>query len=77
MLSTTNIELIDLTKDRSLSNFHCICKYEMNQCLTNNTSINIIVNFNNSDNDVNWHWCLSFINDDQNVYYSSFRNPIL
>ena len=29
-----------------------------------------------SDNNVNGHWCLSFISDDQKVYYSSFGDPI-
>ena len=40
------------------------------------TPINIIVNRNESDNNVKYNWCLSFINDDQKVYYSSFGDPI-
>ena len=49
----------------------------MNQCPTENIPINIIVNLYDSDNNVNGHWCLSFINEDQKVYYSSFGDPIL
>ena len=75
-MGTTNIQLIDLAKDLSIPNFHFICKDKMNQSLTNNTPINIIVNLNDSDNNVNGHWCLSFINDVQKVYYSSFGDPI-
>ena len=76
MVGTTNIELLDLAKDLSIPNFHCICQDETNQCPTENIPINIIVNLNDSDNNVNGHWCLSFINDDQKVYYSSFGDPI-
>ena len=76
-MGTTNIELIEIAKDLSISNFHCICKDEINQCPTENIPINIIVNLNDSDNNVNDHWCLSFINVDQKVYYSSFGDPIL
>ena len=54
-MGTTNIELIDLAKNLSIPYFHCICKDEMNQCPTNNTFINIIVNLNDSDNNVNGH----------------------
>ena len=53
MNGTTNIELIDLSQDLSIPNFHCKCKYKINLCLTNNTIINIIVNLNNSDNNFN------------------------
>ena len=53
MVGTTNIQLIDLSKDLSIFNFYCICKDEMNQCPTNNNPINIIVNLNDSDNNVN------------------------
>ena len=76
MVGTTNIELIDLAKNLPIPNFHCICKDETNQCPTNNIPINIIVNLNDSDNKVNGHWCLCFINDDQKVYYSLFGDPI-
>ena len=76
MVGTTNIELLEIAKDLSISNFYCICKDALNQCPTNNTPINIIVNLNDSDNNVNGHWCLSFINDDQKVYYSSFGDHI-
>ena len=69
MVNTTNIELIDLAKDLSILNLHCICKDEINQCPTINTIINIIVNLNHYDNNVNCHWCLCYINDDQKVYY--------
>ena len=69
-MGTTNIELIDLAKDLSIPNFHCICKDEFNQIDPKTIiPINIIVNLNDSDNNVNGHWCLSFINDDQKVYY--------
>ena len=53
MVGTTNLQLIDLAKDLSINNFHCICKDETNQCPKNNTPINIIVNLNDSDNNVN------------------------
>ena len=75
-MGTTNIELLEIAKDLSIHNFHCICKDEINKCPTNNTSINIIVNLNDSDNNVNCHWCLCFINDNQKVYYSSFGDTI-
>ena len=75
-MGTTNIELKEIAKDLSIPNFRCICKDEISQCLTSNIPINIIVNLNDSDNNVNGHWCLCFINDDQKVYYSSFGDPI-
>ena len=43
-MGTTNLQLIDLAKDLSILNFHCICNNEINQCPTDNTPINIIVN---------------------------------
>ena len=72
-MGTTNIELIEKAQDLTIPNFHCICKDELNariidpinQCPTNNIPINIIVNLNDSDNTVNGHWCLCFINDNQ------------
>ena len=75
-MKTTNIELIEIAKDLTISNFHCICKDEINQCPTEHIPINIIVNPNDSDNNANGHWCLSCINDDQKVYSSSFGDPI-
>ena len=75
-MGTTNLQLIDLAKDLPIPYFHCICKDETNQSPTEHIPTNIIVNLNDSDNIVNGHWCLSFINDDQKVYYSSFGDPI-
>ena len=55
-MGTTNIELIDLAKDLSISNFHCICKDEFNQIDSKTIiPINIIVNLNDSENNVNGH----------------------
>ena len=48
----------------------------MNQCLIDNTPINIIVNLNNFDKAVNGHLCLRFIHNDQIVYYLSFVDII-
>ena len=48
----------------------------MNQFRTNITPINIILNLNHSENNVNRHWWLCCINDNKNVYYSSFGDPI-
>ena len=48
----------------------------MNQCPIDNTPINIIINLNDSDYNVNGHWFLCFINDDQKVYSTSFGDPI-
>ena len=59
-MGTTNIELIYLAKDLSIPNFHCICKDKTNQCPTENIPINIIVNLNDTDNNVNGHWCLFY-----------------
>ena len=59
-MGTTNIELIEIAKGLSLPNFHCICKAELNQCPAENIPINIIVNLNDSDNNVNGHWCLFY-----------------
>ena len=75
-MGRTNIELIEIAKDLTIPNFHCICKDEINQCPTENIPINILVNLKDSDNNLNIHWCLSFINYDQKVYYSSFGDPI-
>ena len=83
-MGKTNIELEEIVKDSSIPNLYCICKDELNariidstnQCPIENIPINIIVNLNDSDNNVNNHWCLCFINDDQKVYYSSFGDPI-
>ena len=59
-MGTTNIELIEIAKDLTIPNFHCICKDEINQCSTEYIPINIIVNLNDSDNNVNGHWCLFY-----------------
>ena len=75
-MGTTNIEFKEIAKDISIPNFPCICKNEINQCPTENIPINIIVNLNDSDNNVNGHWCLSLMNDNQKVYYLSFGDPI-
>ena len=75
-MGTTNIELLYVVKDLSIPNFYCICNDETNQSLRENIHMNIIVNLNDSYNNVNGQWCLSFINDYQNVYYSSFGDPI-
>ena len=75
-MGTTNIKLIDLAKDLLIHNFHCICKNQINQCSTNNTPINRIVNLNDSDKNVNGHWCLCFINPEQKIYYSTYGDPI-
>ena len=56
-MGTTNIELIELAKRLSISNFHCIYIDEINQCPSENTSINIIVNLNDFEYNVNGHWC--------------------
>ena len=55
MVVTKTIELIERAKDLSISNFHCICKDETNQGPKTNNPINIIVNLNDSDNNVNGH----------------------
>ena len=57
MMKTTNIELVEIAKDLSIPNFHCICTDEMDQCPTENIPIYKIVNLNDSDNNVNGHWC--------------------
>ena len=54
-MEITNIKLEEIAKDLSIPNFHCICKDETNQCLTNNTPINIIVNLNDSEYNINGH----------------------
>ena len=76
IVGTTNIELLEIAKDLSIPNFHCICKNETNQCPTENIPINMIVNLNEFDNNVNGHLCLCFIIDDQKDYYSSFCDAI-
>jgi len=75
-MGTTNLELIEIAKKLNIKNFYCICKDELNSDQIKNvitkTPLNIIVNLNNSDNNVNGHWCLCFIDSKQKVYYSSF-----
>ena len=80
-MGTTNIELIDLAKCLSITNFNCICKDELKVLLKQglghtiaNSPTNIIVNLNYSDNNVNGHWCLCFIDTEQNIYYFSYGN---
>ena len=75
-MGTTNIELLKVPNDLSLHNFHCIRQDKINQCPTNNISINIIVNLKDSDNNINGHWSLCFINDNQKVNYLTFGDPI-
>ena len=41
-----------------------------------NSPTNIIVNLNDSDKNVNGHWCLCFIDNEQKIYYSSYGYPI-
>ena len=74
-MGTTNIELIELAKCLSIPNFHCICKDEI-KVLLQNSPTNIIVNLNDSDKNVNGHWCSCFIDTTQNIYYSSYGDPI-
>ena len=54
-MGRTNIELIEIAKDLTIPNFHCICKDEINQCPTENIPINILVNLKDSDNNLNIH----------------------
>ena len=75
-MGATNIEFEEIAKDLSIPNFYCFCKIEINQCPTEHIPLNIIVNLNDSDNNVNGDWCLCFINDDPKVYYSSFGDAI-
>ena len=72
---TTNIELIELAKWLSIPNFYCICKDEFNTIKTD-LPTNIIVNLNDSDKNVNGHWCLCFMDHKQKIYYSSYGDPI-
>ena len=46
--------------------------------LLKNSPTNIIVNdnLNDSDKNVNGHWCLCFIDTTQKIYYSSYGDPI-
>ena len=82
-MGTTNIELIDLSKCLSIPNFKCICKDELIAQIINplkvllqNSPTNIIVNLNDSDKNVNGHWCLCFIDTEPKIYYSSYGDPI-
>ena len=75
MMGTTNIELIELAKCLSISNFNCICKDEFKSILKQGHT-NIIVNLNDTDKYVNGHWCLCFIDNEQKIYYSSYGDPI-
>ena len=85
-MRTTNIKLIELAKCLSISNFDCIFKDDISVLLKQglahtsltspNSPTNIIVNLNDSDKNVNGHWCLCFIDNEQQIYYSSYGNPI-
>ena len=75
MKGTTNIELIELSKCLSIANFYCICKDEINT-IKPFLPTNIIVNLNDSDKNIYNHWCLSFIDPKQKIYYSSYGDPI-
>ena len=74
-MGTTNIELIELAKCLSIPNFNCICKDEITVLLKHSPT-NIIVNLNDSDKNINGHWCLCFIDNEQKIYYSSYGDPI-
>ena len=52
-MGKTNIELEEIAKDLSIPNFYCICKDETTQYPTENIFINIILNLNDTDNNVN------------------------
>ena len=82
-MGTTNIELIELAKCLSIPNFNCICKDELNARIINpikvllkNSSTNITVNLNDSDKNVNGHWCLCLIDNEHKLYYSSYGDLI-
>ena len=90
-MGTTNIVLNELAKCLSIPNFYCICKDEIKVLLKQglghqglgltsptspNSPTNIIVNLNDSDQNVNGHWCLCFIDTTQKIYYSSYGDPI-
>ena len=78
MKGTTNIELIELVKCLSIPNFYCKCKDELNplNIVKSDHPTNIIVNLKDSDKNVNGHWCLCFMDSNQKIYYSSYRDPI-
>ena len=90
-MGTTNIELIELAKCLSITNFYCICKDEINELLKQHlghqglgqtspaspySPTNIIVNLTDSEKNVNGYWCLCFIDNEQKIYYSSYGDPI-
>ena len=75
MVGTTNIELIKLAKCFTIPNFNCICKDELKSILKQGHT-NIIVNLNDSDKNINGHWCLCFIDNKQKIYYSSYGDSI-
>ena len=83
MVGTTNIESIELAKCLLIPNFNCICKDELNARIINPSKgiikqdpTNIIVNLNDSDKNINGHWCLCFIDNEQKIYYFSYGDPI-
>ena len=69
-MGKTNIELIKLAKCLSIPNFNCICNDELKVLLKQglwhtspNSRINLIVNLNDSDKNINGHWCVCFIDN--------------
>ena len=74
---TTNIELVELAKCLLIPNFYCIYKDEFKSVQTiSDLATNIIVNLNDLDKNINGHWCLCFMDSQQNIYYSSYGDPI-
>ena len=73
---STNFELIDLGKILNIPNLKVVCKDELKNIIDYSLPINIIVNLNNSDNNINGHWNLIFIDKNQKIYYSSYGDPI-
>ena len=76
MMGTTNIEIIELATCLSIFNFNCICEDEFKGIIKQNPT-NIIVNLNDTYKNVNGHWCLCFIDNEQKIYYSSYGDPSL
>lgn len=72
----TNLELFEISKCLQILNFYVKMKDELEQIKEIKFSLSVIVNLNDSDKNINGHWCDIFIDDKQKIFFCSYGSPI-
>jgi hypothetical protein len=74
---TSNVELEEMAKNLKIPNFYVLMKDELKTFTKINYPLNLIIGSKNSnESDEYNHWTLSYVDDKQKIYYSSFGDKI-